>query len=515
VHPRPRHLVLPAVASLVTAVLAASGSPSVAADAPTCDGQAATIVGDGSRATITGTEGPDVIVSNGAGRVDARGGDDTVCVTGNVSEVDFDVKVFDGTGDDVVIDQATLVPDAPGVIGAPLTVSLVEGGDRFVGNDVGELVLARSGADTIETGGGGDTVVVGSQESGAPGRPDFTGRVDVGGAGSVTVGPDTGPAATFVTDGSAPAGISLGYDVPTTGSWSIDVPAGTVSLDGDLAFRVEGFRSYSWFLWRVDSFVGTSGDDVVNAAHLGDAVLGDGADRVVAPHVDGPVDAGAGPDLVQVGRPDPGTAPLLTGGDGQDSLQLSGTGGVTLDEGTGVVAYDDQPETHQLAGFEDLLVRADRLTYDGTSGPDRLLVDACRVVVRTGDGDDHVSATTRIGPDYEDGRCRTRATLDVDLGDGADRLDAAPFQRSTVRGGPGPDVVDAGGTVDAGTGDDVVRGRSGPDVFAGGPGSDRLRGGQGDDRLHGGFGRDLAFGGRGRDRCSAEVRLTCERGTSG
>ena len=74
-----RTVSLTAVALLGAALLAPVGTAAAAGE--TCQGQAATIVGTPG-GQIVGTEGADVIVTNGATRVDALGGDDLVCATG-------------------------------------------------------------------------------------------------------------------------------------------------------------------------------------------------------------------------------------------------------------------------------------------------------------------------------------------------------------------------------------------------------------------------------------------------
>ena len=66
-------------AALMGAALLVPGTATAAAE--TCQGQPATSVGTPG-GTTTGTEGADVIVTNGATRVDALGGDDRVCATG-------------------------------------------------------------------------------------------------------------------------------------------------------------------------------------------------------------------------------------------------------------------------------------------------------------------------------------------------------------------------------------------------------------------------------------------------
>ena len=88
-------------------------SPTAYAAAETCQGQPATIVGTFLQRDLTGTEGPDVVVTNGAIGVKTLGGDDLVCVTdepGRLTGVTLDT----GPGDDVVDGTWTLAEDRRG-----------------------------------------------------------------------------------------------------------------------------------------------------------------------------------------------------------------------------------------------------------------------------------------------------------------------------------------------------------------------------------------------------------------
>ncbi|MGA8255515.1 MAG: hypothetical protein WB767_02975 [Nocardioides sp.] len=86
------------VASSVTTPLPAS-----AERARTCQGATATMVGGPGIATVQGTPGDDVIVSNGSD-VEAGAGDDRICLTGDT------LSIKAGSGDDSV----TLPLGAPG-----------------------------------------------------------------------------------------------------------------------------------------------------------------------------------------------------------------------------------------------------------------------------------------------------------------------------------------------------------------------------------------------------------------
>lgn len=110
-------------AALLLGTLLAPGSASAAGE--TCRGEAATIVSAPGSLWTDSTEARDVIVASGG--VDAKGGDDLVCIVG-----DREGSVA-GAGDDVVDTTA-----ATGRIGTELGA----GADRFYGG---------SGVDTVST----------------------------------------------------------------------------------------------------------------------------------------------------------------------------------------------------------------------------------------------------------------------------------------------------------------------------------------------------------------------------
>ena len=104
----------------------------------TCRGEAATIVGSpGNPALlgsdgVTGTEGRDVVVTNGAFKVSTLGGDDVICVTAGGASSVKRVLLDAGAGDDVV--DGTTAPDWI------VQAELGEGADRFEGGDAGNFV---------------------------------------------------------------------------------------------------------------------------------------------------------------------------------------------------------------------------------------------------------------------------------------------------------------------------------------------------------------------------------------
>ena len=133
---------------------------------------AATIVGTPD-AELTGTPGPDVVVTNGAQSVDTGDGDDLVCTTGTTSRssaVDVDVVAGAGRrhrrhdGEHGDADTGTVAR------GRRRSSSTVATSD--------DSVDARDeGRDTVHTGGGNDFVGTGS----STGIDDD--RVDTGASG--------------------------------------------------------------------------------------------------------------------------------------------------------------------------------------------------------------------------------------------------------------------------------------------------------------------------------------------
>ena len=149
---------------LLGAVLVAPMSASAAGE--TCHGVAATIVGPSKTFSLVGTDGPDVIVTAGANEVDARGGDDLICVTGSA----YNPSVRAGAGDDVV-DASASATGSQTQLGA--------GSDRYTGSTGFDVVQAGSTdkdyrdvdteRDVIDTGAAGKYGdIVDSGQDGVP-----------------------------------------------------------------------------------------------------------------------------------------------------------------------------------------------------------------------------------------------------------------------------------------------------------------------------------------------------------
>ncbi|TGN62900.1 hypothetical protein EXE59_02265 [Nocardioides eburneiflavus] len=116
-----------------------------------CLWEPATLVGTPDH-PLVGTDGRDVIVTNGATEVTALGGDDRICVTGKRHPW---IAVDAGAGNDVV--------DGQHRSGQPVFADLGTGTDVFVGGDDDDRVTlaypdAGGGPDVVTGGDGDDTI---------------------------------------------------------------------------------------------------------------------------------------------------------------------------------------------------------------------------------------------------------------------------------------------------------------------------------------------------------------------
>jgi Ca2+-binding RTX toxin-like protein len=272
--------------AVMSALLLVPSDPGVAAP-PTCQGRPATLVGKPG-GTVGGTAGADVVITNGASRVDTSDGDDVVCVTGARGK-----RVFMDTGPG---------NDRVRVTGRDaVKVFLGDGDDSFVGGRENDVVFAGypdsydyspidTGTDTIRTGAGEDLVrSYGGADSLSLGKGNdvllWAGRGGVvdGGRGTNTM--DVGA---FRLPGEDPV------------SWLLDNVREQLLLNGVSIFSWSHFTGFE---------VGTSpGEPLV--------VRGSAADETFeVPGFDGrTIRAGGGDDMVVGGRGDD----TLVGGPGRD-----------------------------------------------------------------------------------------------------------------------------------------------------------------------------------------------------
>jgi uncharacterized delta-60 repeat protein len=116
--------------------------------------------------------------------------------------------------------------------------------------------------------------------------------------------------------------------------------------------------------------------------------------------------------------------------------------------------------------------------------------DVTRIRIDTDRGDDVIDVAVPL------------VTIDIDAGDGDDRITSTGGGRHTVAGGNGNDTIvtgDGDDSILAGEGDDSVRAGGGDDVIEGGRGDNSLDAGAGDDFVRAGPGSNSVVGGDGDD----------------
>lgn len=407
---RTTSLTAAALVGLTVPGLVLLGPSAASGAAEKCQGRTATIVGSGH--AVQGTEGPDVIVTNGARAVYAKGGDDLVCVTGRFLGKYYPVDVRAGDGNDVV--------DASGAGRQPVHASFGSGADTFVGgrgDDAVELDYpdAAGGVDTVDGRGGSDTISLqtgpgdvvvdnaighftsagevrttwrkvegfGIHQSAGSARMTFVGTDADESVSTSSVddavldvtlgrGDDRWSSATALTPTSrlfgGPGRDSI-YMASVAAGIKLDMPAGTMGVTGDAAYSVttSDFEDADLFAPTV-TVRGTDGPNDVGLTACGGVVQVGGGDDTVRRQYD------------SVFESDIRCAETLVANGGSGDDELSGTGGDDLL--TGGSGKD------VLAGLSG----KDRLV--GGGGDDRLVGKADADVLRGGKGRDTADGGT-------------------------------------------------------------------------------------------------------------------------
>ncbi|WP_167288718.1 calcium-binding protein [Nocardioides seonyuensis] len=490
------------------------------AAAETCRGEAATIVGTGP--TITGTEGRDVVVTNGATDIDTLGGDDLVCVVPSSGDewVPTRVDVDAGPGDDVV-DTSAGRP-TPGVF----TVVLGVGADTYVGGGGQDEVttgnrtdLVDDDTDTVRTGDFYDRVITGAQNGASHDVVDTGSDSDVIQLTSTSFGADAVLAAGEGDD-------VLQVEI-ASGDVSFDMAPGVMrTTAGNATFSSVDEVALNTHSNGTVTYAGTRSDDVLGIHPRG-----------ATPTLDVATKGGA--DEIVIEPADISAASRIEAGSGRDELvAASHTGRLALHLKKDQLEIDD---TSVVAdSMEHALLMAPQVKLVGDRADNLLGYVGCEATMRGGAGRDELYGTS--DNDFHRYRFDCLETATMNGGSGADRLFGGPGAdrlsggsgRDSLRGRNSSDVLRGGKGHDTLYGhadDDDLRGGKGPDRLWGHGGEDDLRGGMDDDRLWGGGedddlrgnmgndrllagkGHDRADGGPGRrDRCRAAERVRrCER----
>ncbi|MGB0682094.1 MAG: beta strand repeat-containing protein [Magnetovibrionaceae bacterium] len=350
------------------------------------------------------------------------------------------------------------------------------GNDTVRGTQSGDDIRGGSGKDKLYGEGGNDTLDGGSQDDklyGGAGDDTLT-----GGSGRDELDGGSGND-TFVLDGAQD-----NRDILRGGDGTDRI----IDKDGgDIELR---------------SFASNNSVEIVDGGDEASAVVGTNSDdnldfRNAEFNNITHVDAGAGNDTVRGTRNDDD----IRGGSGKDKL-YGEAGNDVLDGGS----KDDK--LYGGAGDDTLIGGSGRDELDGGDGNDTFVLDGAddnRDILRGGAGTDRIidadggdielrSFSSNNSVEVVDGGDEASAVVGTNSNDSLDFRNAEFNNITHVDAGAGNDTVR--GTQNA----DDIRGGSGKDKLYGEGGDDTLDGGSSDDKLYGGAGNDTLIGGSGRDQ---------------
>ncbi|MDO9495094.1 MAG: hypothetical protein Q7J48_05280 [Nocardioides sp.] len=413
-------------------LLAAGVTPAYGGvEAYECRGMPATIVGgpDLPSAELKGTEGDDVIVSNGSLTVEGFGGNDTICVTGDRS-----TGTWAGAGNDVV-DASALPASAMSevVLGGGDDTYLGHSGTDRVTTDLGSYSAAVGrGSDTVRTGDGRDFV-----DTGMEGLPDED-TIDVGAGDDFVRMRGTSTGSISITGASGRDKVQW----PWSGGprqWTFDNRQGRVTRGGVVVGEwtgLEDFDLLSLSNHDVD-FIGSDQAEAVRVSRYFGAQTGSIRAAMAG-----------GDDLLWVNA---SQQLVLDGGSGRDGLDYraatANDPAVTMDLRAGSVIRGGTV-VGRSTSFEDAVLTAPRLSrLIGTRGPNELMLRACHGRVDGLRGNDRLVTSTKGMT------CSGSSVKGAQLygGPGDDRLYGSTYRdrliggtaRDTANGGPSSDLCRA------------------------------------------------------------------------
>lgn len=382
-------------ATLLSAALLAPISTATAAG-ETCQGQAATIVGTPG-GQIVGTEGADVIVTNGATRVDALGGDDLVCGTGEI----------------------------PGFPSSGVFAILGAGADTFIDSTSGRPVIYAGVEDRTDTEAdvirAASAVVI----SGTAGQPNAD-VIDLGFGEVSWSGIQTAPGAVSVGTGGILGIRSANGDVTMDAKGTVTGTDTALTWTGEferLVFNTSAERGRF-------TFRGTSGTEHVKVdaptTYDRDIALRGGKDSYESDSLGGKATRIKG-----------------DGGRNQLLLDLGSHGRVRADLSRSRVTATKAGVTDSIRvrGFDDLIVSAKRADVIGTNRANQIEAIACRTTIKGKKGrDESVVEVEYYGlGTWTTPRCSKRkATIYGNRGN--DFIFGSPGDDRLI-GGPGKDKV--------------------------------------------------------------------------
>ncbi len=441
---------------------------------PTCQGLAATHVGNASGNVINGTPGSDVVVSgSGDDTINTGDGDDRVCSDAGADEIDA------GLGNDTVFGG----PDADTVRGGGNDDTLLGNAGAGDTNDVGDLIVGGPGNDHLDGWVGDDTLV------GGPGDDALRGE----------------------------AGVDLASFSPSATGVTADLAANTATGEGNDTFVLVENLDGSNF---PDRLFGDAGPNVIKGREDNDVLNGRGGNDTE--------DGGFGDDGFQQNAAADG-ADIVDGGQDTDTVNYdlrSGPLTVTLN----ATANDG------LAGEGDTILPSVE-NVDGGSDDDRIVGNGASIVnrLRGFNGSDTLDGGG--GDDTEKGGANADVFQQGAVANGADVVDGEggiDLVNYGLRTGPltvtlnavandglageGDTILTTVENVDGGSGADRILGNTTlliANTLRGGGGADVVRGGPGGDSLVGNGGPDDLFGDAGADALNLLDGLGHDAGAGG
>lgn len=352
--------------------------------------------------------------------------------------------------------------------------------DTIVGSSRNDQINGGPGTlqtqDTIDGGGGFDTLVADAEQNGAQ-APTITNVedifVDTGGLAfdiSNIVGTERiisdNASATFVGINQEDLSVRFGARSVGSGTVTLDFADGALTAT-DTLVKLEATDSNVTFKPETDIEAGR--------IELIDLVVS-GAENQV--------DLSAFPSIEELTISGEATSKIVVDSSELELIDASETtGGVTL--------------TSDIAGDQTVLGGSGDDDFKTGAGNDTIVTAQGDDVVNAGGGDNKV--TTGNGADEV---FTEQGNDDIDTGRGTDFVSAGSGD-DVIRTGRGDDEVLAGDGADivyGGSGDDDIRGQGGADTIYDGKGNDIVRGGGDNDTFYAGKGDDEFIGGGGVDQ---------------
>jgi Ca2+-binding RTX toxin-like protein len=407
-----RTTTVPAAALLGLALLTPTGAT---AAGETCQGQAATHVG-AFGVDLVGTDGPDVIVTNGSTVVDALAGDDLVCVTGSPARGTLILDA--GAGNDWV----EVATPSWGTI-----ASLGQGADTFVStNEQSQVVVAGADrgedleADVVRIAAPGSSV-----QTGTTGRPNAD-VVEMAQGTLAWRGVQTSPGSVTVAEDSSLVLETTSRAVTLDSSLGrMSAPDTSLDFAGFTVFDVSATSKRGRFVFR-----GSGRDErlTLRAPMRRDryVVMRGGDDHYASDST--------------------GTrTSTVRGSGGRDELLVNlpkHRVDVDMDRGRVKARKGGTTSVARSIGFEDLTVGARKAFVDGTPRGEAIVVVACRARVSADAGKDRVHFSDEIDDVWVPPTC-PRWSAYAHGGRGDDEIYGGPGKDRLI-GGAGKDVVDGG-----------------------------------------------------------------------